>query len=197
MYQCLNLSFFLSMSPSTKASPPPSLEIRSRPPGAIFWWKMLLVHKILPEPETILESPGAIFSYEIKTLLLIKKTYRYATVKFCEMMGNSYVVSVKDIESSTELFIIYYLTGAFLWQTFAPGYLILHHFRAKIGGFTSANLRFCALYFKACPPIKINNILYSDLMTACIPTTHTPPYPSVWHENIPAHKVNLAATENI
>ena len=35
--------------------------------------KLLLVHKILAEPETILERPGVIFSYEIKTLLLIKK----------------------------------------------------------------------------------------------------------------------------
>ena len=38
-----------------------SLEIRSREPGASLLQKLLLVHRILPEPGAILEGPGAIF----------------------------------------------------------------------------------------------------------------------------------------
>ena len=50
-----------------------------------FLLKVLLVHRILPDPGAILEGPGAIFSsmymYELKTLLFKKNV---ETV-FCKM----------------------------------------------------------------------------------------------------------------
>ena len=39
--------------------------------------------------------------------------------------------------------------GAFLRRIFVPGYPFLHHFRVQLVVFMSANLCFCACYFKA------------------------------------------------
>ena len=41
------------------------------------------------------------------------------------------------------------LAGAFLRQTFAPIATFFFTISSAIGGFMSANLRFCARYFKA------------------------------------------------
>ena len=45
-----------------------SLEIRSQEPGAIFWYKLLLLHRILPEPGAILEGEMMVTSYAVSVL---------------------------------------------------------------------------------------------------------------------------------